>query len=463
MRKRHLIWMVLAVCCFASFASAFLANLAGKLLPNLLPLSKVAECVYYAKIVGWFFFAIIAISYLVTYKAFKGIRYFWRYRLTIIRLEKQLIDAGYGIERGSMLELPKVKLSFNNRFESGLLSIQNTIKHDKRLENALLSGALGKMVVETHYLSDDGNWHRYELINGSVSFKMNFNSYDDFVKYSNSIPEYSLFLDMRSAIKLKHMLLVGMTGSGKSYALFSLILQAINKKPKYELFFADPKGSSIAIIGNILDPERTAVNFDDIIKLLEYFNEEMEKRKPIMQKLQKKKLDGDYSSFGLSPYVLIIDEYAAFSAVLAAESKNVRDSVKKLIYNVILQGRQLGFFLFLCMQKSDANLIDTALRENIPFKVVLGNSEPQTYVTTFGPGVDFPQRHYKVGEGVFTEPEVAPSPKLVQFPYFGFEILSACINKNGGGLCNNPPPRLLNSIISSSQNVANYLYERSNL
>ena len=46
-------------------------------------------------------------------------------------------------------------------------------------------------------------------------------------------------------------------------------------------------------------------------------------------------------------------------------------------------------------------------------------------MTAFGTGVAIPARHYKVGEGVFTEPVLAPEPKLVQCPYLDFDILSA--------------------------------------
>ena len=72
----------------------------------------------------------------------------------------------------------------------------------------------------------------------------------------------------------------------------------------------------------------------------------------------------------------------------------------------------MGFFLFIAMQKSDATLLETALRDNIPLKIVLGNSEQQTYITTFGHS-QIPNRHYAVGEGVFTELTLAPEPKLV--------------------------------------------------
>ena len=186
------------------------------------------------------------------------------------------------------------------------------------------------------------------------------------------------------------------------------------------------KNSGLAVIGSVVATERTAVEFNDIIDLLENFVNEMNIRKKEMKELLNTKLEADYSTFGLSPYVFICDEYASFASVLASQEKKIRDKVKSLLYSIILQGRQLGFFVFLILQKSDATLIDTALRENIPLKLVLGNSEQQTYVTTFGTGVEILNRNFSVSEGVFTEPRLAPEPKLVQCPYCDFDILSAC-------------------------------------
>ena len=242
-------------------------------------------------------------------------------------------------------------------------------------------------------------------------------------------------------MKLQSCIWIGQTGSGKSYALYNLILQMLNKKVKYELFFADPKGSSLAVLGSKVASDRTAVDFEDIIALLKTFVTFMRERKPELKALLESKLDSDYSDFGLNPYVFIFDEYASFSSVLAAADKKTRDEVKAMLYEVILQGRQLGFFMVLAMQKSDATLIDTAIRDNLPLKIVLGNAEQQTYVTAFGTGADIPNRHYAVGEGVFTEPTLAPEPKLIQCPYLNFDILQAVIE---GGLCNNPPSRIQN-------------------
>lgn len=64
------------------------------------------------------------------------------------------------------------------------------------------------------------------------------------------------------------------------------------------------------------------------------------------------------------------------------------DEVMRLLSRIVLKGRQLGFFLWIVMQKSDAILLPTNLRENPPVKFVLGNAEKKTYTTAFSTGVD---------------------------------------------------------------------------
>lgn len=370
-------------------------------------------------------------DFLLSNKAYKGARYFANYWYIRSLLEKQMIDAGFSIQRSYYIELPKIQLSFNEALTTGVLRIRNTLKNDKKLDDVVMSSGLGRYVVDRHYCTDDANFYVYELVDGSASFKLTFNNFDDFLKYSNELPPYKLFLDGRSRVKLQHTLLVGMTGSGKSYSLYSLLLQMVNKSVAYHLYLADPKGSSLAVLGDAIAPQSTAVSMEEITEQLTAFVELMRQRKMELKELLKGKLDADYSDFGMEAHIFIFDEYASFAAVLASCEKKERDRVKALLYEIILQGRQLGFFLFLAMQKSDATLLETALRDNIPLKIVLGNSEQQTYVTAFGAGVQIPQRHYLVGEGVFTEPTIAPEPKLVQFPFCDFGILQACTPEPG--------------------------------
>lgn len=402
---------------------AFALGMGAKAIYKMIPFRVLERSFLLCMAVSVGLIVIQISEFFISNKMCKGLLYFWNYWRIKDRLERQMLDAGFGIQRSYFVELPKIKLTFEKDFTAGTLIIRNALKFDRKLDDVVMSAALGKFIAESHYQSDDSNMYIYELIDGSVSYKMTFKSFEDFKRHNRTINKYKLFLDKRAVVKLQHCLLVGMTGSGKTYALYNLLLQMLDKDVPYQIFYADPKGSSLAVIGYAVAAERTAVDVADIIRLLEEFIALMRNRKEELRERLKEKIDADYSDFQMQPYIFMCDEYASFAAKIATQEKKVRDSVKDMLYEVILQGRQLGFFLFLIMQKSDATLIDTALRDNIPLKIVLGNSEQQTYVTAFGTGVEIPNRHYLVGEGVFTEPELAPQPKLVQFPRLDFDIL----------------------------------------
>lgn len=428
MRKRQIIRLMAAataVCCLVLYAGA-------RHIQEYVQIAFLTTFCWASLTLAILLLVFCIAGFLISNRAYKGAQYFINYWYTRNLLEKQMIDAGFAIQRSFYIELPKINLSFNEGFSSGVLRVRNSLKLDKRLDDVVMSAALGKFVVDRHYVTDDGNFFVYELVNGTASFKLIFNSFDEFLEYSNKVSPYKLFLDDRSVVKLQHTLLVGMTGSGKSYSLYCLLLQMVNKSVTYHLYLTDPKGSSLAVLGDAIAPQSTAVSMEEITEQLTAFVELMRQRKTDLKELLKGKLDADYSDFGLEPHIFIFDEYASFAAVLASCEKKERDRVKALLYEIILQGRQLGFFLFLAMQKSDATLLETALRDNIPLKIVLGNSEQQTYVTAFGAGAQIPQRHYLVGEGVFTEPVLAPEPKLVQFPYCNFDILQSCCTPEPG-------------------------------
>jgi len=421
MSKRQYQSYSLFLQCIISLALALGAGLIYRNIQTVF-IEKLSICLFFTALI---IAGLMLVNWLFSNKIYKGIRYFryhWQVKNT---LEFQMLDAGICIDRGKYFELPQVKLSFDKKCTKGLLKIRNSIKFDKKLDGVVMSSALGKFIVERHYTSDDANYYIYELVDGAISYKLTFKSYKAFKEYNKKIPTYKWFLDKRSIVPLSHALVVGQTGSGKSYFIYLLILQMINKSVDFDLYFVDPKGSSIEVVGDILAPERTAVTLEETIKLLETFVENMRIRKSEVKELLKTKLDSDYSDLGLSPAVMIFDEYASFSALLATEEKKVRDKVKSLLSEVILQGRQLSYFLVVAMQKSDASLIETYLRDNLPLKVCLGNAEQQTIVTCFGTGVDIPARFMNIGDGFFTSPTVANEPKLMMASFCDFDILGA--------------------------------------
>lgn len=373
-------------------------------------------------------FSIQMAAWLIRNKANKGIKHAIHHYLTVLKLRKSFLDANYFNKRfyfnTEIADLPKIKLQFTANFSKATLFIEN-ININKDIGDVRISFTLNHFIVDRAYLSNDENYHIFEIYDSNIDQQLNFNGLCELKRQTSQVDDYTLIIDKSISISLYGTLLVGQTGSGKTYALYSLILQMLAKNVQYNIYFADPKNSSLAVLGERISAENTATNMEDIIRLLQSFNEMMEVRKAEIKDKLNTKLEATYADFQYEPYIFIFDEFASFQTVLQTLEKKTRDEVMKLLSQVVLQGRQLGFFLWIVMQKSDATLLPTNLRENLPVKFVLGNAERQTHTTAFGTGVDIPEKNFALGQGVFTCPIVANTPKICHFSYLDFDILEA--------------------------------------
>lgn len=367
-------------------------------------------------------------TWLIRNKAYKGLKHATYHYSTVLKLRSSFLDANYFNKRfylnTEIADLPKIKLQFNSNFSKATLFIEN-ININKDIGEVNISFALNKFVVDRAYLTNNEGYHVFEIYDSNIDQQIKINDLCELSNQHLQVDDYTLVIDKSISIPLYGTLLVGQTGSGKTYALYSLILQMLVKGVPYNIYFADPKNSSLAVLGERVSSENTATSIDDIIKLLQRFNEMMEVRKVEIKDKLNTKLEATYVEFQYEPYIFIFDEFASFQTVLQTMDKKQRDEVMKLLSQVVLQGRQLGFFLWIVMQKSDATLLPTNLRENLPVKFVLGNAEKQTYTTAFGTGTDIPEKSFALGQGVFTCPILANTPKICHFSYLNFDILEA--------------------------------------
>lgn len=410
--------------CFMLFTITLLVNYIDSQLE--LGVTKYINSIFIGFIIVIFLIQITI--WLLRNKANKGIKHAIYHYLTVLKLRKSFLDANYYNKRfyfnNEVADLPKIKVDFTDDFSKAKLLIEN-ININKDIGNVNISFALKDFIVDRAYLSNDENYHVFEIYDSNIDQQFKFDSFDELKKQSAQVDDYTLLIDKSIAISLYGTLLVGQTGAGKTYALYSLILQMLIKNVQYNIYFADPKNSSLAVLGEKISKENTATDIEDIIELLKRFNEIMIERKAKIKEKLNMKLEGTYADFQYEPYIFIFDEFASFQTVLQTMEKKKRDEVMKLLSQVVLQGRQLGFFLWIVMQKSDATLLPTNLRENLPVKFVLGNAEKQTYTTAFGTGVDIPEKSFQLGQGVFTCPIVANTPKICHFSYLNFDILEA--------------------------------------
>ncbi len=188
-------------------------------------------------------FSIQIAVWLIRNKAYKGLKHAAHHYLIVLKLRKSFLDANYFNKRfyfnTEIAELPKIKLQFTANFSKATLFIEN-ININKDISDVNISFALNNFIVERAYLSNNENYYVFEIYNSNTDQQLKFGSLDELQKQSVQVDDYTLFIDKSISISLYGTLLVGMTGSGKTYALYSLILQMLAKKCTIQYLFCRP-------------------------------------------------------------------------------------------------------------------------------------------------------------------------------------------------------------------------------
>ena len=348
----------------------------------------------------------------------------------VIRLKQGLIRAHIYFElyrnNGVLyVRLPQIKVIPSDF--GFMISIENSIKYQEKFTNLDISASLGKYIVDTSYMTDDQSSFIYELDDPTQDRRFNFSSLQGLKNVQ--IDKYRIPVDKKLSFELCHNLCVGSTGSGKSYWLYYYVIALLSRFGNDSIYVCDPKNSSMAIIGEKIG--HVAITKEESHKLLRDFHQQMQERKQELSDLLKSGLDRDYRDFNLPPRVLIFDEYATFRSsmkTLATKKggKLLVAEIDEIIDEIILQGRQLGYFCSIAMQKSDSNLLPTHIRNSLLFKQVLGQAENTTYITAFE-HAQVPARKIGVGEGFYTLQGKTTEPRYFTTPKLDFDIYDAII------------------------------------
>lgn len=78
-----------------------------------------------------------------------------------------------------------------------------------------------------------------------------------------------------------------------------------------ELYFVDPKNSSLCVMAEKISPEHSAAEITEIIALLEQFHDKMQERKAELKEKLSEKLDADFRHWQMPAHVFIFDEFAS--------------------------------------------------------------------------------------------------------------------------------------------------------
>lgn len=251
----------------------------------------------------------------------------------------------------------KVEITLG-KYQDQLLNLE------KKLESGLYCELISKELKDFYI--------EYVLLYDTIANRISI----DEVKVSNG----SLKL-MKSVYwefdKLPHMLIAGGTGGGKTYFILTII-EALLRTDSI-LYVLDPKNADLADLKTVMP--NVYYKKDDMISCINNFYDEMMKRSETMKSMSNYKTGENYAYLGLPANFLIFDEYVAFMEMLGTkENAAVLNKLKQ----IVMLGRQAGFFLILACQRPDAKYLGDGIRDQFNFRVALGRMSELGYNMMFG-------------------------------------------------------------------------------
>lgn len=151
-----------------------------------------------------------------------------------------------------------------------------------------------------------------------------------------------------------HIACVGITGSGKSYAL-TLLLGRIAMHEEARFVVCDFKNTSF----NFLSGHTSFYGYTDVIEGIETVYQEFQERLRLSNENRNRQ-----------KIILLVDEYAA---LIASLPKREAEEVRAKIFNILCLGRELSIHLVVGVQRASAELFSLGSRDQFGAIIMLGN------------------------------------------------------------------------------------------
>lgn len=247
-----------------------------------------------------------------------------------------------------------------------------TFETGNKFHNAVIT--IGKPLSEM-FLSDltairwEMGFISYDFLSGNQSKRLMFSDVtakDGKIMLMNGVSwEYD---------KLPHMLIIGGTGGGKTYFIYSLIY-ALSTEGRVHC--ADPKMADLAEFANFKAFKDLVVHEkDDIVSQMQEAVELMDKRYLYMKRLKNYTIGKNYRYYGMKPEFFIIDELSAFVSTLSGREYEIFFSY---VIPLVLKARQAGIYLIFATQRPDTQTLPGSVRDNLLCRVSLGKLSPTGY------------------------------------------------------------------------------------
>lgn len=220
-----------------------------------------------------------------------------------------------------------------------------------------------------------------------------------------------------NVLKQPHMLLAGVTGSGKTTFLNYLIIEM--KKMQADVYIVDPKRSDLSSLQHFLGEDYVASDANNIAKLTRIVKEIMNNRFiEYKENVENFVYGNSFVDYGLKPVFLIFDELGAFRA--GADKKVFSETMANLT-EIVLKGREMGVFVILSSQQPNCSNMPTELRDNLSVRLALGNMSNEAYRMVFGETEGLQTISEKGAGYIYLDGLGWEKPKYFEAPYLDYK------------------------------------------
>ncbi|WEG18530.1 FtsK/SpoIIIE domain-containing protein [Alkalihalophilus pseudofirmus] len=184
---------------------------------------------------------------------------------------------------------------------------------------------------------------------------------------------------------IKHLLVAGQTGGGKSVWLNQAILTMLlmMTPEELELYLIDPKKVEFSQFKQFEQVKIVETDAEKSVSILANLINIMEERYELLSNANAKSLkDYNAKSNNKLPYiVVVVDEFAD----LRMSNKVVVEHIASLSQ----KARGAGIHLIIATQRPDVKIIDGFIKDNLPSKICFRLGSNKAYSTVFGTGIPF--------------------------------------------------------------------------